>query len=420
VRRRWRDLFSALGPGLIAGAADDDPAGIATYTVVGARHGTALLWVAPLAWPLMAAVQMACARIGLVTGQGLIATLQARTPRPLMVLAVAGLFVANTVNVGADLAGMGDAAEVLTGIHRHLWIPAFAVGLTWATVRLRYTQIARTLKWLTLALVAYVATAFLVGPDWGDVLRATLIPAWPRGSELWTAVVALLGTTISPYLFVWQTAEELEEDLVHGKLTPEARIGATTEELSDRRIDVGAGTGVAVAIMYFIMLTAALTLHGAGLTSITTSREAALALRPLAGRMAALLYTIGLVGVGLLAIPTLTASAAYASAEVFGWREGLDERFRGAPAFYAVIGASTVGGVLLDFLGIAPLQALFWSAVVNGLLAPFLLLGILGAVGDARLMAGQPMGRTGRLLLLAAIVLMFGAMVGMMAPMFRS
>jgi Mn2+/Fe2+ NRAMP family transporter len=226
----------------------------------------------------------------------------------MLLLAVVALFLANMVNVGADLAGMGDAAELLTGIDRHLWILVFAVGLTWATVRLRHAQIARTLKWLTLVLGAYVVTAFLADPDWGVVARATLLPRWPRGAESWTAIVALLGTTISPYLFVWQTAEELEEDFVHGRLDLAQRVGATPEELSDRASDVGVGTGVAVAIMYFIMLTAALTRHRAGLTNVATSREAALALGPLAGRLAALLYTVGLVGVGLLAIPTSSAA----------------------------------------------------------------------------------------------------------------
>jgi Mn2+/Fe2+ NRAMP family transporter len=379
-----------------------------------------MLWVAPLAWPLMAAVQMACARIGLVTGQGLLTALRARFPRPLLVAAVLGLFIANTVNVGADLAGMGDAAELLTGVDRHLWIVAFAIGLTWATVRLRYAQIARGLKWLTVVLAAYVITAFLLGPDWRAVARATFLPSWPSGSEAWMAVVALLGTTISPYLFVWQTAEELEEDLAHGRLSLEERVGATTSELADRAMDVGVGTGVAVTIMYFIMLTAALTLHRAGMTEIGSSREAALALGPLAGRLAALLYTFGLVGVGLLAIPTLTSSAAYASAEVFGWQEGLDERFRGAPAFYGVIALSTLAGVLLDFIGIPPLRALFLSAVVNGILAPFLLVGILVVVGDGRVMLGQPMSPTGRWFLRAAALVMFGALGGMFLPMFRS
>lgn len=379
-----------------------------------------MLWVAPLAWPLMAAVQMACARIGLVTGQGLMTALRARFPRPLLVAAVLGLFIANTVNVGADLAGMGDAAELLTGVDRHLWIVAFAMGLTWATVRLRYAQIARVLKWLTVVLAAYVITAFLLGPDWRAVARATFLPSWPHGSEAWMAVVALLGTTISPYLFVWQTAEELEEDRAHGHLSVEERVGATGEELTARAMDVGVGTGVAVTIMYFIMLTAALTLHRAGLTEIGSSRDAALALGPLAGHLAALLYTFGLVGVGLLAVPTLTASAAYASAEVFGWQEGLDERFRGAPAFYGVIALSTLAGVLLDFVGIPPLRALFLSAVVNGILAPFLLVGILAVVGDGRIMLGQPMSHTGRWFLRAAALVMFGALAGMFLPMFRS
>jgi len=316
--RPARSLLSSLGPGVIAGAADDDPSGIATYTIVGARYGTSLLWTALLTWPLMAAVQLMCARIGMVTGIGLIDLLRRRFPRPLIVIFAVALLVANTINVGADLSGMADAAELFTGVNSHLFVVAFGVATAWATIRLRYGQIARTLKWLTLVLLAYVVTAFMVGPDWGRVLHDTFVPTLPKGSGYWAALVAIFGTTISPYLFFWQASQEVEEEKALGRLKQRERVGATASELQARAIDVGAGTLFSNVVMFFIILTASLTLHAHGLTSVQTSGEAAQALKPLAGAFAAGLYAMGVLGVGFLAIPTLTASAGYALSETFG------------------------------------------------------------------------------------------------------
>lgn len=411
--RPERSLLSAIGPGVITGAADDDPSGIATYTVVGAQYGTSLLWTALLTWPLMAAVQLMCARIGMVTGIGLIDLLRRRFPRPLIIVFAVALLLANTINVGADLSGMADAAELFTGVDSHLFVVLFGIATAWATIRLRYSQIARTLKWLTLVLLAYVVTAFLVGPDWGAVLHDTFVPSFPKGSGYWAALVAILGTTISPYLFFWQASQEVEEEKAMGRNLRTEREGATPAELRARAIDVGAGTLFSNVVMFFIILTASLTLHAHGVTTVQTSGEAALALKPLAGAFAAGLYAIGVLGVGFLAIPTLTASAGYALSETFGWRQGLDTGWSGAPGFYGVVVLATVGGVAMDFLNLNPVSALFWSAVINGALAPFLLLAILIVSMDHRLMNGQPSGRLLRVSVSAAIVVMFGGLAGM-------
>ena len=325
-----RRFFALLGPGLITGAADDDPSGIATYSIAGAQYGLALLWTALLTWPLMAFVQMMCARIGMVTGRGLGGAMHRRIPRPLILLAAVGLFAANSINVGADLSGMADAAQMLTKINSHIYIVVFGVGISLATIFFRYHQIATILKWLALVLFAYVITGFIIHPDWSKIAHAAFIPRWPKNHGEWSTLVAILGTTISPYLFFWQTSQEVEEDKAKGRRMLRQRFHATSREINDRKIDVDIGTFFSNLVMFFIILTTALTLHVNGQTNIQSSADAAQALFPLAGRFAATLFTIGIIGVGFLAIPTLTGSAAYALAETFAWREGLDQRFRGA------------------------------------------------------------------------------------------
>lgn len=408
------EVLGALGPGVITGAADDDPSGIATYSITGAQLGTTMLWSALFTWPLMGAVQMMCARIGMVTGQGLAASMRAKLPRGVMILIAVGLLAANTLNVGADLAGMADAAEMFTGVDSHWLVVLFALVIGWATIRLRYQTIANTLKWLAAALFAYVITMIHVKPDWSVVLHDTFIPHWPHTSNEWATLVAILGTTISPYLFFWQSSLEVEEERSRGRKTLESRIGASKAELRHRRIDVGFGTFFSNLVMFAIIVTTSATLHKSGHTQIQTSRDAAAALEPLAGPMASLLYTIGLLGVGLLAIPTLTGSAAYACSEVFGWKEGLDRKWREAPWFYGVVVVSTLGGIAMDFVNVPPLTTLFWSAVVNGLLAPFVLLGILMVATDAKLMHGQPSSWLSRVTVTVTMVVMFGAAFGLL------
>lgn len=409
ARRFWR----SLGPGLITGAADDDPSGIATYSIAGAQLGTGMLWTALLTWPLMAAVQMMCARVGMVTGRGLAAALRSKLPRPMLVLAIMALLTANVINVGADLSGMADAAHMLTGLNSHVWVFVFAIAISWATVRFRYHQIADTLKWLALVLFAYVITAFLVHPDWHAAARHTFIPQMTQGKLAWETLVAILGTTISPYLFFWQASQEVEEEKQQGKHTLEDRRRASRREIHTRKMDVGVGTFASNLVMFFIILTAAFTLNKAGMTNIQTSSDAAMALRPLAGRFAYLLYTVGIVGVGLLAIPTMTGSAAYAFAETFGWKQGLDRRLRQARSFYGVIVVSTAIAVALDFSKISAVQALYWSAVINGLMAPFLLVAILLVASDSKLMQGQPSSRRSLVVVGITTAAMFACAIAM-------
>ncbi len=411
---RWiRALLKALGPGIITGAADDDPSGIATYSIAGAQLGTKLLWTALLTWPLMAAVQMMCARIGKVTGRGLAGNLKQRFPRWLLLAVVIALLIANTINIAADLAGMADAASMLSGINSRWFVVVFALLISWATIRLEYRQIASVLKWMVLVLVAYPITAFVVGADWGQVLRDSLIPSMPHSKNEWATLVAILGTTISPYLFFWQASEEVEEEKLAGQTTLASRRGATPEELGLRNIDVGVGAFFSNMVMFFIILTTAITLNRHGIVNIETSRQAAEALRPFAGNFAATLFTLGVVGVGFLAIPTLAGSAAYGFAETLGWRQGLNKKLTGARWFYALILGSTGMGVALDFVGINPVRALYWTAVINGLLAPFLMVAILIVAADKRLMQGQPSSRLGWIVVAVATIAMFAAGIAM-------
>lgn len=408
-----RRFFGALGPGLTAGAADDDPSGVATFSVIGAKFGTQFLWTALLTWPLMAVVQMMCARVGMVTGKGLGGALRERFPRWLVGVGAVALLGANLLNIAADLAGMGDAMEMLHAGPRLLWVWIYGIGICLLAIRLRYQQLASVLKWLAMVLLAYIVTAFLVKPHWGEVARNTFIPTLPKGKDGWSSLVALFGTTISPFLFYWQASQEVEEDKAKGRLLLARRRNATKRELGDRKLDVWSGTFFSNLVMFFIILTAAMTLHAHG-KDVQTTADAASALKPLAGDYAFLLFTGGLVGAGLLAIPTLAGSAAYAFAETFDWVCGLDHKFRKAVSFYAVFVIATIGGALLDLLHLDPVKTLFWSAVVNGVLAPFLLVGLLLITGNAKIMQGQPSSVINRLVVGFTALLMFaglGAMV---------
>ena len=406
-------FFSLLGPGLTTSAADNDPSGIATYSIAGAQLGTSLLWTAFVTWPLMACVQFMCARIGMVTGRGLAGALRQKCPRWLLFIAATALLSANTITIGADLAGMSDAGNMLTGINSHVLTMFFGVVITLAIIYFRYYQIAFVLKWLTLTLFAYVITAFILKPHWGSILYDTFIPSWPKGHNAWQNLVAILGTTISPYLFFWQASQEVEEEKAIGRRMLVLREGATKREILDRQMDVGVGVFFSNVVMYFIILTAALTLHAHNQTNIESSRQVAEALKPLAGWFATTLYTVGLIGVGLLAIPILAGSSAYAFAETFAWKEGLDMPVTSARYFYAFIGASTLLGIAMVFLKINPIKALFWASVMNGLLAPFALVGILVISCDRKLMKHQPSSWLSRVIVGLTAALMFGAAIAM-------
>ena len=380
--------FRTLGPGLVTGAADDDPSGVTTYAVAGAAFGTGMLWTAVVTLPLMAAIQLVCAHIGVVSGRGLAGAMRAHYPRWFLYAACLLLLAANVFNIAADLAGMADAAEMLTGLTSGLWVPVFGLVVLTATVYTSYARFAAWLKWLTAVLFAYVISAFLAHPNWANALRDTLVPRLSLDAAFVSTLVGILGTTISPYLFFWQASQEVEEERALGRHTVRERHGATDHELRDVRRDVVTGMVFSNVVMYFIMLSTAATLHRAGRVDIETSRQAAEALRPLAGNAAYLLFTLGLVGTGLLAIPILAGSASYAVAEVFGWRSGLDLPPRRARRFYAVLGGAIVAGALLDSLNVSAVRMMFLSAVLNGLLAaPLLVLVML--VGNNREIMGR-------------------------------
>ena len=412
-KKKSKDWAKIIGPGVITGAADDDPSGIATYSIAGARFGTQFLWTAWLTWPMMALVQYMCAQMGMVSGRGLSKLFLKKFPRWLVMAFSLSLLAANTFNVGADLAAMSDAAKLLTGWTAHFFILGFALLITVLTIYLHYRTIGRVLKWLVIALFAYVITAFYIGPDWKDVFMEMIHVHVPHTSEEWGMWVAILGTTISPYLFYWETEQEVEEQKTMGRLTLVSRLGATPAELLDRRLDVGLGTFFSNLIMFFIILTTALTLHRHGVMQVETSAQVAEALKPFAGDFASLLYTLGLVGTGLLAIPTLTGSAAYALAGTLGHRGSLDAGFLKAKFFYAIILLSTLVAVVMNFTKFNPVKALYFSAIINGVLAPILLCAILYVSFDQKLMANQSPSRMSQIGVGLVALMMFFACIGM-------
>jgi NRAMP (natural resistance-associated macrophage protein)-like metal ion transporter len=381
----FKRFFANLGPGLITGAADDDPSGISTYSVVGAAFGYLPLWTALFSFPLMAAVQFMCARLGLVTGLGLAGVIRRRYPPWVLWGACALLIVANVINIGADLGGMAEATTMVIHVPATVMVPVYGVAIVFLLVWSSYRTSARIFKWMTLVLLAYVLTAFVADVDWRLALRATLIPHLQWSREFFSALVAILGTTISPYLFFWQAAQEVEEERAMGRNLAQRR-GATPEELKTCRADVMTGMFASNAIMYFIIVTTAATLHAHGTTSIGTAREAADALRPLAGAGAYWLFTLGLIGTGLLAVPVLAGSCAYAIAEAAAWRGSLDRRPHQARKFYLVLVAAIALGMGLNYAGFDAIKLLFTTAVINGVLAPPLILIVLLLTGDRQVM----------------------------------
>jgi NRAMP (natural resistance-associated macrophage protein)-like metal ion transporter len=365
-------LFEQLGPGLVTGAADDDPSGIATYSQTGARFGYGLLWTLLLTYPLMSAIQLVSGEIGRVTGKGLARNMGEVIPSGAVTGLVVRLFAANTVNIGADLAAMGAAARLLAGGGAHLFTIGFAVVSLLLQMFVPYKRYVRFLKWLTLVLFAYVAVVLVVKLDWGQVARGLFLPD-PKllgSKEAITTIVAVFGTTISPYLFFWQTAQEVEEVDHDDQARPLTEAPEQAKrEMRRIRMDTFVGMAISNLIALAIMIATAATLHAAGKTEIATAADAAKALEPAAGRFAFLLFTLGIVGTGLLSIPVLAGSAAYAVGESRGWTCGLDNKPWEAVGFYAVIGAATLLGVGLDLMKIDPIQALFLSAVINGVIA---------------------------------------------------
>jgi Mn2+/Fe2+ NRAMP family transporter len=372
--RRAQHLTDRLGSGLITGAADDDPSGLATYSQAGAQFGAGLLWTIVFTTPLMIAIQLISARIGWFTGRGLAASIRSCMPRWVTVTIVALLLFANTLNIAADIAAMGDALELLVGGPKHGHALLFGLLCTVLPLWLGFEAMVRMLKWLTLALFAYVAVVFLLHVDWESVLVTSLIPHLDRGSAYWTMVVAVLGTTISPYLFFWQAAQESEQRQRFNAALAGARDAPASalfgrEHLYRIRLDTTMGMVFSNGIAFCVILATALTLHAHGIEHIQSSAQAAEALRPLAGNLAFVLFALGIIGTGMLAVPVLAASSAYAVADAFQWRSGLDHRLVEARGFFGVIAFGTVVGTLIDFTPLDPIKALVWSAVVNGVIA---------------------------------------------------
>ncbi|MEK7385343.1 MAG: Nramp family divalent metal transporter [candidate division NC10 bacterium] len=403
--------FKLLGPGLVTGASDDDPSGITTYSMAGASLGYGMLWTAIATFPLMAAVQLICARIGLVTGRGLAGAVRRHYPRPFLYAACLLLLAANVFNIAADLAGMAEAARMLTGVPALVWVPLFGVAILVVTVYASYGALARWLKWLTGLLFAYVAAAFLAKPDWRAALAASVLPTFRWDALFVATLVGVLGTTISPYLFFWQASHEVEEEKAHGRRTAAQRRGASDHELRDARLDVNTGMFFSNLVMYFIILATASTLHRAGIQEIETAREAAEALRPLAGDAAYFLFAVGLIGAGFLAVPILAGSASFAVAELFGWRSGLDLSPRRGRRFYLVFAYAMLGGMLLDLIQTSPIRMLFLAAVLNGILAPPLLVLVMLVSSNPNIMGERTNGPWLNILGWTATVLMTAAAV---------
>ena len=402
-----------LGPGLITGASDDDPSGIATYSQVGAQFGYGMLWTMLISYPLMGAIQEISARIGRVTGCGIAANLRKYYPRWLLYPVVALIVVCNTFNLGADIGAMGAAAQMLLPVRSGGYILAFGLLSLVLQLFVPYSAYVNYLKWLTVSLFAYVAAAFFAHVPWRTALAESLWPHLRFNKEYWTGLTAVLGTTISPYLFVWQASQEVEEVRnTHGEKALKRAPRQAPDQLERIRIDTYAGMALSNFVAFFIILTAGATLHTHGITEVTSAAQAARALEPFAGRWAVALFACGIVGTGLLAVPVLAASAAYAIGEACKWRVSLESTPPHAVRFYATITAATLTGLSLNFLHIDPMRALFWAAVLNGLAAAPLMALIVAMAGTSRVMGSLAIPKPLQILGWAATLVMFAVGVG--------
>ena len=413
-KRRTPALLRVLGPGLITGAADDDPSGVSTYSTAGAAFGFSLLWTTLWTLPLMVAVQLMCARIGMVTGRGLAGVLREHYPRWLLWLSCGLLLVANTVNIGADLGAMAAVVEMLVGVPAPLVVPVIGGGILLLLVVERYAVIVRVFKWLTLALFTYVGAAVLAHPNWIVAARAAIVPSLRPERDYLLTLLAIFGTTISPYLFFWQAAEEVEEEIARGRTTVEARRGASERAMRAATTDVVVGMSFSAVIAFFIILTAGATLYAAGLHDVRTAEDAARALRPLAGDSAALLFAAGIFGTGVLGVSVLAGSAALAVAEAAGWPGSMNARLSAARRFYFVMGVAMLLGSLLPYTGVGAIRLLFWAAVLNGILAPPLVAVVLVVCNDERLMGRHRNGAWMNLLGTTTVLVMAAAAVALL------
>lgn len=392
--KKIKKLLKLIGPGFITGASDDDPSGIATYSQTGALFGYGQLWTMPFALPFMTVIQEMCGRIGLVTGKGLAGVIRHHYPKEILYLAITLLVIANTINIGVDLGAMAASAQLIFGIPFIFWLIIMTVTTLILEIFVSYKVYAKFLKYLTFSLFAYMITAFIVREEWQEVLRSTLIPLFLPTREYFMNLMAILGTTIAPYLFFWQADEEVEEEIAHHKLRG---FGAgvpriTPKDIRNMRLDTFIGMFFSNLIAFFIILTTAATLNRAGITDINSVHEAALALKPLAGDFAFLLFAAGIIGTGFLAVPILAGSASYAISETFGWKEGLYRKITTAHGFYGVIILATLVGLLINFIGINPIKALYYTAIINGLAAPILIALILFIANNQKILGSRTNG----------------------------
>ena len=409
-------LLEVLGPGLITGASDDDPSGIATYSQAGAQFGYDLGWVMLFSWPLMCAIQEISARIGRVTGRGIAGNLKRHYPRALLCGIVALLVIANTINLGADLGAMAAALKLLLPGPQWAYVVAFGIASLALEVFVRYSRYVSLLKWLTLSLFAYVAVALMVKLPWATVGYHLIVPHVAFSTGYLTVVVAILGTTISPYLFFWQAEEEVEDIKERAGARPLERVPDQAKtELRRIRLDTLVGMGLSNIVALFIILTTAATLHAHGVTDIQTSAQAAEALRPIAGQFAFLVFALGIIGTGMLALPVLAGSAAYAMGEAFGWHVGLARKPQRAKAFYATIGVAMVIGTVLNFTPIDPVKALFWSAVINGVVAVPVMVAMMLLSSNRAVMGDFRLPPILKLIGWIATLVMLAAAIGMLA-----
>jgi len=391
--RKTREYWNVLGPGLTTGASDDDPSGIATYSQAGAKYGFQLLWLAPLTFPLMAMVQEMCARIGIVTGRGLAGNIRMHFPRRVLYITTLFLFAANAFNIGADLGAMAKGVQLLRpDFNFGLLVGGFVVLCLLLQIFLPYARYARYLKWLALILLTYVASALLAHLRWGDVLHHTIKPSVKFTKDQLLLICAILGTTISPYLFFWQTSQEIETEVAAGQRTIASRQGSDRKAIKAMRMDVWSGMLLSNIVMFFIIAACGAILFPQGITNINSAADAAEALRPFAGEATYWLFALGIIGTGLLAIPVLAGASSYAVSESFHWRGGLGSKLKQAHAFYGIIIFSVLIGLALNFVGIDPIKALIYSAVANGIVAP-IVLALIVLISSSRLIMGEWVNR---------------------------
>jgi NRAMP (natural resistance-associated macrophage protein)-like metal ion transporter len=386
-----QEYWKNLGPGLTTGAADDDPSGIATYSQAGAQYGFQLLWLAGFTFPLMAIVQEMCARIGMVTGRGLAANIRQYYPRWVLYGCTFCLFLANTLNIGADLGAMAKGAQLIRPTFSfEALVLAFAIISLGLQIFTTYDKYAKYLKWLALILLSYIFSAVSVHLDFGKLIHSAVVPTISFSKEQIILITGILGTTISPYLFFWQTSQEVEEEILQGKTTLKLRQEETTDkEIKDMRLDVWSGMFLSNIVMFFIIASCAVTLYSQGVTNITTAADAALALKPIAGDFAYVLFALGIIGTGMLAVPVLAGSASYAISESMGWKFGLYRKLKEANAFYGVIIIATLVGLAINFLNLDPIKMLIYSAVFNGLISPIVLVLIVLLAANKKIMGNH-------------------------------